>query len=159
MHTDCILTVKKCFIDVPGNRQGLNFWLLNVLNVLCCNFRGDREVIEEFKVGPLPEPTSHTIIKNPTYKDPIPYYMRSTMADHELRLWEAYMKQELTKMEDVLKAATDGSVRFSVRLFKCKELYYNNIFSCKWHVLLTVFVKLTFCFADTHSAMTVNLNV
>ena len=72
------------------------------------HFRGDHDVIEEYRVGPLPEPDSHFILKNPTYKDPISYSMRSTMADHELRLWEAYMKQELTKMEELLKAATDG---------------------------------------------------
>ena len=78
-----------------------------------CNdyyFRGDlvQPQIDEFRVGPLPNPSSHVKILNKNYKDPIPYYMRSTMADHELRMWETYMRQELNKIDSFLRESTDG---------------------------------------------------
>ena len=74
------------------------------------SFRGDIEQpdIQELKVGPLPEPTEHEVIKYSYYKDPIPYHNRNPLADHELRMWESFMKKDIGRLDPIIKPATGG---------------------------------------------------
>jgi hypothetical protein len=64
--------------------------------------------IEEYRVGPLPYPRRHSLLHNPSYKDPIPWHTRSPMADHEIRMWQSFLSQELSRVEVLLRMATDG---------------------------------------------------
>ena len=80
-----------------------------VLPISC--HRGDLStpVVEEYIIWPVPNPTNHTLVKNPRYRDPIPFNARSPLNSVELPLISARMAQEFSKVDHILLAATGYS--------------------------------------------------
>jgi hypothetical protein len=75
-----------------------------------CYPRGDANPpdIQELKVGPLPAPTGHKVMKNPHYKDPIPFHHRSPLADHEYKAHAAFMYRQMARIDHIVQKGTGG---------------------------------------------------
>ena len=77
---------------------------------VCFPSRGDLTPpqMEEYKVSPIPNPTKHEIIKNPKWRDPIPYTARSIDILPQAEPMEAAVVREMTKINHILLEITEG---------------------------------------------------
>ena len=66
-------------------------------------------MVEEYIIWPVPNPTNHRLVKNPRYRDPIPFNARSPLNSVELPLLTTRMAQEFSKVDHILLAATGYS--------------------------------------------------
>ncbi len=82
------------------------------MSLICAiYFRGDMEppVIEEYKVGPLPDVTSHSKIVTPAWKANIPYRLRNFYATLDSIALGQLLKKELGAAHDLLVEVTGYS--------------------------------------------------
>ena len=74
------------------------------LRGMICLSRGDltEPVIEEYKVGPLPKPTSASLLANRKWKNPIPYGTRSVVAPVEFAELMKFLQKEMVALDPLL---------------------------------------------------------
>ncbi len=69
----------------------------------------DPPLIEEYKVGPLPDVTSHSKIDSPAWKGNIPYRLRDFVAFIDFIALDEILKRELATAHDLLLQVTGHS--------------------------------------------------
>jgi len=66
-------------------------------------------VIEEYSVGPLPGPVSHTLLNLAHWRNPIPYYMRSVNAFGDRVPLRELIEKEMLIVNQLIKRTTGYS--------------------------------------------------
>ena len=69
-------------------------------------FRGEANVIEEYKIGPLPNPTTHAKLRFPKWRSPIPYRTRTPSSEMEGPHIFTFLTKALVPVDDILQEFT-----------------------------------------------------